>query len=335
MPLKVLLLCGGRSAEHEVSLAGARSILAAADARLSITPLVIDRDGGFLDEARGRAAIEGGHAEGGSGSPEPALLLAGGWDVVFPLLHGPNGEDGAPQGLLRLLGLPFVGPDVLGSAVAMDKLVMKTLLAAEGVPQVAFRRVSRDRFETDPAAVLARFGSWRYPLFVKPANLGSSVGISRVETAAELGGALAEAFRHDRRAVVEEGLEDVRELEIGLLGNGTPLASPVGEVSFEGAFYDYETKYSQGRARLLIPADVPAAVAAECRHLAQKAFRALDLAGLARVDFFLSRDGRVLLNEVNTMPGFTETSMYPRLFREAGISYPDLLERLVRLALER
>jgi len=335
MPARVLLLCGGRSAEHEVSLAGARSVLEAAGGNLDLTPVVIDRAGGFLAPAQSRAAIEQGRAEAGSGTKGLPGLKPDRFDVVFPLLHGPNGEDGATQGLLRLLGLPFVGSDVLGSAVAMDKPVMKTLLAAEGIPQVGFSTVTRARFTHATDAVLAQFADWPLPLFVKPANLGSSIGISRVTARADLHGALEEAFRHDRRVIVEEGLDDVRELELGLLGNDAPEASPVGEVSFTGGLYDYETKYTPGRARLSIPADVPGAVADECVQLAVRAFRALDLAGLARVDFFLAADGRVLLNEVNTMPGFTQTSMYPRLFGAAGYSYSGLLERLVSLALSR
>lgn len=334
MPLRVLLLCGGRSAEHEVSLAGARSVLAAAGPGLDITPLVIGTDGSLFDGPASRAALEHGQAVSGGSARSAAEIPTGGYDVIFPLLHGPNGEDGVPQGLFRLLGVPFVGSDVLGSAVAMDKPVMKTLLAAEGIPQVTFRLVERHSFETDPETVTELFSGWRLPLFVKPANLGSSIGISRVTSRAALPAALEEAFGHDRRVIVEEGLTDMRELEIGLLGNTAPQASPVGEISFDGAFYDYGTKYSPGRAQLDIPADIPEAVASQCRHLALKAFRALDLRGLARVDFFLSADGRVLLNEVNTMPGFTETSMYPLLFRAAGLSYPELLEKLVRFALE-
>src|SRR5690625_1548167 len=266
MPLRVLLLCGGRSAEHEVSLAGARSVRAAAGPGLDITPLVIGTDGSLLDAQASRAALEHGQAVSGGSAPSAADIPVDGFDVIFPLLHGPNGEDGVPQGLFRLLGIPFVGSDVLGSAVAMDKPVMKTLLAAEGIPQVAFRLVGRHGFETDPEAVAALFSGWRLPLFVKPANLGSSIGISRVTSRAALPAALREAFDHDRRVIVEEGLTNMRELEIGLLGNTAPQTSPVGEISFDGAFYDYGTKYSPGRARLYIPADIPEAVSIQCRH---------------------------------------------------------------------
>ncbi len=334
---RLLLLCGGESAEHEVSLASARSVLEAAAGRLEVTALVIDRSVRLLDSQASLRALEAGQAPAGSGS---AGLSAGvsdrePHDVVFPLLHGPNGEDGSVQGLLRLTGLPFVGSDIAGSAAAMDKLMMKAVLAAAGLPQVAWQPVLLGEWLTDRTAVLDRLSDWTWPLFVKPANLGSSVGISRVTDRASLEAGLELAFSHDRRVIVEEGVNAPRELEVAVLGNDRPEASPVGEIRFDSAFYDYETKYGEGRAELIIPAELPTELADRCRDLALQAFRQLDLAGLARVDFFLTEGGQLLLNEVNTMPGFTRTSMYPRLWQAGGISYPELIERLVSLALER
>lgn len=334
---RVLLLCGGQSEEHEVSLASARSILAATAGTLEVVPLVIDRGGRLLAAAASLAALEAGRAAAGSGdlqlSDFPAVDL--GIDVVFPVLHGPNGEDGSVQGLLRLTGLPFVGSSVLGSAVSMDKLMMKAVFAAHGLPQVAYAGLTRSSWQQHGAR-LPLEPQLAYPLFVKPANLGSSVGISRVAEPGQLAAALQLAFRFDRRVIVEEAVPGVLELEVAVLGNDDPQASPVGEVRFVSEFYDYDTKYGAGQAQLLIPADVPAQVAADCQALALAAFRAVDAAGLARVDFFYHEpSGRLLLNEINTMPGFTRTSMYPRLWEAAGLDYAGLVTRLVQLALER
>jgi D-alanine-D-alanine ligase len=255
---------------------------------------------------------------------------------VFPLLHGPNGEDGTVQGLLTVAGLPFVGAGVLGSAAAMDKPTMKRVFQSAGVPQVAWRPVQRSAWRRDPDAVTASLNGLPWPRFAKPANLGSSVGIVKARDEAEQAAALDEAFRHDRRALVEAAVEGARELEVAVLGNDEPVASPPGEIRVVGdAFYDYEHKYSDGGAELVIPAELPAGVADTVRELAVRVFRLLDAAGLARVDFFLARDGAVLVNEINTLPGFTRHSMYPRLWQAAGLSYPELIERLIDLALER
>lgn len=340
---RVLLICGGRSAEHEVSLASARAVLAAAP-DLDITALVIAPDGSLLSPSASSAALladrgstpVGAFAdtEGGS-APTTLAALPRSCDVVFPLLHGPFGEDGRVQGLLDVIGLPYVGSGVLGSAVGMDKLTMKAVFAAHGLPQVRYEAVSRHDWASDPDLVNGRLDSLGLPLFVKPANLGSSIGISRVATRETLGAALAAAFDHDRRAVVEAAADGARELEVAVLGNEAPEASPVGEVDYAADFYDYATKYTDGRAELRIPAAVPPAVAAAARDMAVSAFRAVDARGLARVDFFyLEREGRLLLNEINTMPGFTRHSMYPRLWGAAGLEFGDLVRRLVALALE-
>ncbi len=334
---RLLLLCGGQSEEHEVSLSSARSVLEAVGDTMDVTPMVIDRSGRLLGRAASQLALEAGSAPAGGAGTDLVQLGSdtSGFDAVFPLLHGPNGEDGSIQGLLRLAGLPFVGSGILGSAVGMDKIIMKSLLGAAGLPQVNWRGLSRRDWQGDRDAVLGELRNGPLPLFVKPANLGSSVGISKVTAHGDLEAALELAFSLDRRVIVEEGVAGVRELEIGILGLDEPEASPVGEISFQSEFYDYDTKYVGGRAQLTIPADIPAAVAGRCRELALRAFRELDLAGLARVDFFLKPDGELLLNEVNTMPGFTETSMYPQLWRAAGVSYRELVRRLVELALER
>ena len=336
---RVLLLCGGESGEHEVSLSSARSVMRAVGEKFSITPLVIDKGGRLLPAQDSLGALGAGQAEAGEGSLELVQLTNGNgkaaFDVVFPLLHGPNGEDGTIQGLLELLDLPYVGSGVLGSAVGMDKLMMKSVFAAQGLPQVAYRGITRAQWRNDHEAVLERI-DLPFPLFVKPANLGSSVGIAKARHRDELRGALDDAFRFDRRVIVEQGVEGARELEVGVLGNDDPQASPVGEIRFDSEFYDYGTKYTEGLSQLSIPAQVPQHIAERCRDLARKAFTAIDAAGLARVDFFyLEEENELLLNEINTMPGFTVTSMYPKLWEAAGLPYPELVARLVELALER
>ena len=334
----VLLLCGGPSAEHEVSLASARSLLAATGDRVDWQPRVIERDGRWLDAAQSAARL--------SGRPNPAPAAAGGAlaarlderalreaDVVFPLLHGPYGEDGRLQGALEVLGVPYVGAGVLASAVGMDKLAMKAMMAAAGLPQVAYRGVARHSWRGDRKAVEADLDALGWPLFVKPANLGSSIGIARAGNPAERAQAIDDAFAHDRRVIVEAAAVGARELEVAVLGLDEPEASVVGEVSTDATFYDYEAKYTPGGARLDVPADLPAVVAEACRDLARRAFLAIDGAGLARVDlFWLPEQDRLLLNEINTMPGFTETSMFPRLWAASGLPYPELALALLALA---
>ena len=331
---RVLLLCGGRSDEHEVSLASARSVLGAAGAQLELTPLIIARDGRLLSPDMSVKVLENG-VESNVDAPAGGLarLEPAAFDVVLPLLHGPFGEDGSVQGLLKIMGLPFVGSDVLGSAVGMDKGMMKAVFTAHGLPSVAYRVVTRRAWQEQPDKVLEELKALAFPVFVKPANLGSSVGINRAEDTRTLRAALEEAARYDRRIVVEQGLVGARELEVGVLGNDRPEASVVGEIGFTGAFYDYASKYTEGEAALHIPANLPPELAVRCRDLALAAFRAVDAAGLARVDFFLHED-TLYLNEINTMPGFTTTSMYPKLWEASGVSYAELVARLVELALE-
>lgn len=359
-PRRVLLLCGGRSEEHDVSLASARSVLeaVAASRSLEVSPLVIGREGATLSlaesaarlgvaPARLEATTHGGgngaatlvsHPPDRDGLPRSLAEVGGAYDVVFPLLHGPYGEDGSVQGLLKIMGVPFVGSDVLGSAVAMDKLAMKAVFAAAGLPQVEHRAVTRASYRTDQERVLAVVDELGLPAFVKPANLGSSIGVTKVDDRADMATALESALGFDRRVIVEAAAVGARELEVAVLGNDAPLASGVGEIRYDatgGAFYDFETKYTDGRADLLIPADVPSDVGESARRMALEAFAAVDAAGLARVDFFYLPDGRLLVNEINTIPGFTRHSMYPRLWQAAGVGYAELVERLVELALER
>ncbi|WP_415785607.1 D-alanine--D-alanine ligase family protein [Deinococcus saxicola] len=337
MKKRILLLAGGQSGEHEVSLMSARSVLAALPRdQFDVTPVAISKQGRWLPPTDTRQALENGSAESGGDLVLHRVASAEGYDAVFPLLHGPMGEDGTVQGLLTLAGIPFVGSGVLGSAVSMDKVMTKQVLASAGIPQVAWRLAVRREWSSDADDVRARAAELGFPLFVKPANLGSSVGISKVHGPGELDAALDLAFSLDRRVILEAMTASrPRELEVGVLGNDAPIASPVGELRFAAEFYDYETKYTEGRAEVHIPAPIPEDVALRVRELALTAFRALDCAGLARVDFFYLEDsGELVLNEVNTMPGFTQTSMYPKLFGAAGLGYSELVTRLVELALE-
>jgi D-alanine-D-alanine ligase len=340
---RVLLLCGGRSGEHEVSLASAASVLAAAPATLTLEPRVITRDGRLLDPADSAQALRRGRSDDVAAAADAPTLIEGlaaldrsRFDAAFPLLHGPNGEDGSIQGLLRVAELPFVGSEVLGSAAAMDKIVMKRLFASAGLPQVAWDEVTAPAWRDRRDEVLERLATLGAKRFVKPANLGSSVGISRATDDPSLARALDLAFRYDRRVVVESAVPDRREIEVAIL-DGAPLrVSPPGEiVVLGGTFYDYEHKYQEGKAELRIPAPLDDATAERVRSLAARAFHLVDAAGLARVDLFVRPDGTVLVNEINTLPGFTRTSMYPRLMAAAGVTYPDLIERLVDLAIER
>jgi len=257
-------------------------------------------------------------------------------DVVFPVLHGPRGEDGTVQGLLELAGIPYVGSGVLGSSLAMDKAMAKQVLAQHGIRQAPWLLINRRDWQFDPARVATKIGEeLGYPCFTKPANMGSSVGVSKVSNPSELAQAIDAAARLDRRIVVERGI-DARELEISVLGNDDPITSCLGEVIPANEFYDYEAKYIDERSQLLVPAPVSAAIEAEAQRMAADAFKALDLAGLARVDFLLDRTtDELYLNEVNTLPGFTSISMYPMLWEASGITNGELVERLIELAIER
>jgi D-alanine-D-alanine ligase len=353
---RVVVLFGGRSAEHEVSVISARSVIGALDPeRYDVVSIGVTKDGRWQLMPAGPPVIRGAGSaslpgvEIGAGeqvaldqAPGTQALVAPDGsrtevDVVFPVMHGPYGEDGSIQGFLEMAGVPYVGAGVLASALGMDKAMQKALFAAAGIPVVDHEVVHEPEWEEDRERVQARAEHLGYPLFVKPAALGSSVGIARVPDGERLGAALEDAFRYGRKAVLERAVEGARELEVAVLGNDDPVASTAGEIVPRGhEFYDYDAKYlDEHGAELLVPADVPAETLAELQRLAVAAFRTIDCAGMARVDFFLTRDGRVLLNEVNTIPGFTSISMYPKLWEASGVSYRELVDRLIELAIER
>ena len=336
-PIRIVVLFGGCSGEHEVSIRSAASVIQALDrSKYEIIPVAITKQGKWLSPAES-AGLLPSHSVGSLATGTAIVLsqqpgAATGLDVVFPVLHGTFGEDGTVQGFLELADLPYVGAGVLGSAVAMDKDVMKRLFRERGLPTVDHLAVPRRERHEHTARFEERFG---YPMFVKPANLGSSVGITKVGHAAELTRALDLAAQHDSKIVVEPAIEG-REIECSVLGNDQPEASLPGEVIPGGEFYDYQAKYVDDTSELVIPAALSADQTSEIRRLAVAAFQAVECAGLARVDFFLENvSGRILLNELNTMPGFTSISMYPKLWEASGVPYSELLDRLVKLALER
>ena len=334
--VRVVVLFGGKSVEREVSRISARTICGALDpARYEVVPLAVDADGRFLPAAASARLLASGpvperfrSSEPVSETIVPAEIAPGRADVVFPIIHGTTGEDGVLQGFLQTLGLPYVGAGVAASAVGMDKAVFKALLRDAGIPtprSVVVRSLA-------DAPVTAGV---RLPAFVKPANGGSSVGVTKVKRREDFGSAIELALRYDERVLVEEGI-DARELECAVLGNEDPKSSIPGEIVPGHEFYDYDDKYRDDKAKLLIPAPVPPAVAAEARRLAVEVFRLCGVSGMARVDFFLERGtDRVLVNEINTLPGFTAISMYPKLWEASGLALHDLLDELIRLALAR
>ena len=373
--LRVGVIYGGRSGEHEVSVASAASIIKHLDrSRYEPVPIRIEKDGRWtladkaptaisaadviehvrLEAARpsrpGREAhlvahsgedtmlaIERGDGSAGADGIGAATVTGVGLDVIFPVLHGPFGEDGTVQGLLELANVPYVGAGVLGSAVGMDKAVMKTLFVARDLPVGPYLVILRPEWNQNAGAIRARIaGELGYPVFVKPANLGSSVGISKVKSAAELGEAMELALQFDRKIVVEAAIPNAREIECAVLGNDDPQASLPGEIVPSREFYDYEAKYLDQGSKALIPAPLTASQVNEVQRLSIAAFRAVDGAGMSRVDFLIAGEtGELYLNEVNTIPGFTTISMYPKMWEASGVSYTELIDRLIALALER
>ena len=340
---RLVVLFGGRSAEHEVSCTSAMHVLGAIDrARYDVVPIGITRDGRWLPAAdiaalpAGSRSLPSPDETGGDEvDPLPAVTASGGPPtVVFPILHGPMGEDGTVQGMLELAGVPYVGSGVLGGAACMDKGVAKDVLAAHGVPQVRWRTL-RDVEVLRPGALDAAAADLGYPVVVKPANLGSSVGITKASTLDELETAVTGALRYDEYVVIEEAVAHPREIELAVLGNAEPRVSVPGEVVPSHDFYDFDDKYVDGAADLRIPADLSTDQVHEAQELALVAYRALRVDGLARVDLFLVDGRRFLVNELNTMPGFTEISMYPKLWQASGLGYSALIDELVRLAVER
>jgi D-alanine-D-alanine ligase len=350
--LRVGVIFGGRSGEHEVSLVSATSVITALDAdKYEVVPIGITQEGRWLSSDKGlkllkeKTGIE--QAPECFLVPEPnrqALVAAGSGemhsppiDVIFPLVHGTYGEDGTLQGLLELANIPYVGAGVLASAVGMDKIVQKQIFQQQKLPVAKYiwfhSSVCREHPER-VAAIVAK--SLTYPVFVKPANTGSSVGISKAHNRKELREALALAVEYDRKVIIEQGINNIREIECSVLGNDEPVASVPGEIVPSNEFYDYNAKYVDGKSEAIIPAKLPKRVSEEVRRIALQAYRALDIAGMARVDFLVVRkSNKIYLNEVNTIPGFTSISMYPKLWEASGLGYRDLLDRLIELALER
>lgn len=363
---RVGVIFGGRSAEHDVSLRSALTIMGAlVEAGHDVVPIGITRDGQWLTSGDPMAELQAGSPlfqisestgrsqgqveeaveslslaarKSGSGGLVPASGWAGEIDVIFPALHGPMGEDGTVQGLFELAGVPYVGAGVLASSVAMDKALCKQVLDQAGIPQVPWVTTRRREWNLNPDEVLNVVEELLgYPCFVKPANLGSSIGISKAKNREELAAGLDEACLHDRRVVIEQAI-DAREFEVSVLGNDDPIASVVGEIvpGEQHEFYDYEAKYVDDDAQLIIPAEIPEPMANTIRSLAVAAFKEIDCAGIARVDFLADRTtGDVYLNEINTIPGFTSISMYPKLWEATGIPISELVDRLLQLALER
>jgi D-alanine-D-alanine ligase len=358
--VRVGVIFGGRSSEHEVSLASARNVMDALqkggyvvvpigitpqgrwltgrDPLAQLTEYAQSRNSGVYQSAKGQGERKGMDEDAWALLPRsfkgerlPAI------DVIFPVLHGPYGEDGTLQGLLEMANLPYVGCGVLASAVAMDKAVAKRLFAIEGIRQTLWQKIMRHEWRQRPESVCEELeGALAYSLFVKPANLGSSVGVSKARNRAELVEAIDLAAEYDRKILVEEAVPDAREIEVSVLGNDDPIASVPGEIIPGHEFYDYAAKYLDDSSQLLIPAPLQSEQIAEVQELAIRAFRAVEGAGLARVDFLLDNEaGLFYLNEINTLPGFTRISMYPKLWEASGISYPELVDRLIQLALER
>lgn len=318
--LRVGVIYGGRSGEHEVSLLSAQSVMQALDGnKYTIVPIKIDQDGRWHD-----TIIQADP----QGNP--------GLDVVFPVLHGPYGEDGTIQGLLELANLPYVGAGVTASAVAMDKAFMRTLFDQAGLPLLPWQTILHHEWKENSQQLQDDLeAAWGYPMFVKPANLGSSVGISKVKSPADLGPALELAFTFDRKVVVEQGLIGAREIECSVLGHNKPQASIPGEIVPAHEFYDYGAKYHNEKSRLIIPASLDARQAQLIEDYAIRAFQAVDCSGMGRVDFFINGEGTIFVNEINTIPGFTQISMYPKLWEHSGLPYPALLDRLIAIALEK
>ena len=357
--MRIGILFGGRSGEHEVSIMSARSILEVIDRKkyevvmIGITKqgrwicgddsmIVLETDHAAIDSASAAALLADPainslfKVSGRAGGREFALSRVVDLDVIFPVVHGTYGEDGAMQGFFELADIAYVGSGVLGSAVAMDKGIFKSVMRAAGLPVLPAVIFNRSEYQMDPGAVINKvLQELTFPLFVKPVNLGSSVGVTKASNPEALRSGLDEAARWDRRLLVEQGIE-AREIEVSVLGNDVPNASVAGEIVTQGEFYDYEAKYLTDESEFLIPAPIPEAQLERVRRLAVAAFKAADCAGMARVDFLLEKSSNELfLNELNTIPGFTNVSMYPKLWKASGLEYTEIIDRLIELALER
>ena len=354
--IRVGLIFGGRSGEHEVSFCSASSIIKAINKdKYTIVPIGITKEGRWISPQDSELALQSGKIEGKStvillNDPSGNALIRTDnnqrsdkrsalerVDVIFPVLHGPYGEDGTVQGLLEVANIPYVGAGVAASAISMDKDLMKTIFQQRDLPILKWMTIRRKEWQKDKEKILSSIeNGFEYPLFVKPTNLGSSVGITKVHEKEELEGAIDLASSYDRKILIEEGLEGAREIECSVLGNDEPQTSVGGEVKQAGEFYDYDSKYINKETQLIVPADLSDGVSQEVQEIALRAFKAVDAAGMARVDFFVSKkENKIYLSEINTIPGFTSVSMYPRLWEASGVSYPDLIDQLIQLALER
>jgi D-alanine-D-alanine ligase len=349
--IKVGVLFGGRSGEHEVSLVSASSVIAALDrSKYEVIPIGIAPDGRWISSAESLAMLKARQEISSQqesflvpGPHRRALVNAQGQsdqttiDVVFPVLHGTYGEDGTIQGLLELANLPYVGAGVLASAAGLDKIVQKQLFAEAGLPIVRYRWFLSKAISPNGRKVVSDVERHlRYPVFVKPSNAGSSVGITKAHNRRELLEGLSLAASYDRKVIVEQGVKNVREIECAVLGNDAPIASMPGEIIPSNEFYDYDAKYVDGKSTAIIPAGLPKRVTKDIQRIAARAFAVLDCAGMARIDFFVTaKKAKIYLNEVNTIPGFTSISMYPKLWEASGLPYPALLDKLISLAIER
>lgn len=339
---KIGLLYGGKSAEHEVSLSTACAVTKALNFdQYEVYPIFITLEGEWLTGPRLTAPVDSIEKLQFKSNNRPNNISTfieeherAPFDVIFPLLHGTNGEDGTVQGFLEVLNIPYVGNGVLASSAGMDKVVMKQLFEIAGLAQTPYEYFVRNDWEENEELILTNCEELTYPLFVKPANLGSSVGISKAENRTELKEAIEIALRYDRKIIVEQGVVG-REIEIAVLGNEAPKTSVVGEIKPLTEFYDYDSKYKDNSTQLIIPAEVTPEVYEEIQRMAVSAFKILDLSGLVRADFFVTEANEVLINEVNTMPGFTPVSMYPMLWQKSGLSYSELIDRLIELAFQR
>lgn len=329
--MRVAVLFGGISPEHEVSLVSASSVIAALDkTKYTVMPIGITKDGAWLTGDNSLEKLKNADITNSSSFFDPGEA-----DVIFPVLHGTFGEDGAIQGLLECTGIPYVGCGVLASAIGMDKAVQKQILRDAGLPIMPYLEVRKDDFDENNPLINEKIASLGMPVFVKPANMGSSIGVHKVKDAGSLKEAISDAFNYDNKILIEKGVVAPREIECAVLGNKNPRASVLGEVVSGGEFYDYNAKYVDGSSKTIVPADLSQDVSEKIKNLALKVFRALNASGCARVDFFL--EGSKLtpfVNEINTMPGFTPISMFPKLWEASGLSYRELLDELLKLALE-
>ncbi|MCL4458330.1 MAG: D-alanine--D-alanine ligase [Chloroflexi bacterium] len=351
--LRIGVIFGGRSSEHEISLLSAASVIKAIDPnKYDVVPIGITKEGRWLISGDPLKALLAGVTASGEDTALRADPTQRGMiifetaksgptdqriDVIFPILHGPYGEDGTVQGFLEMADVPYVGAGVLASAVAMDKAITKALFKERGLPVAQFIVVRRKEWQQNPTKIVECIEkTLGYPCFVKPTNLGSSVGVTKVHQREELVPAIDLAASYDRKILIEQAVVDCREIECSVLGNDDPIASIPGEIVPAREFYDYESKYVNERTQLIIPADLPEGIIREVQYLAIEAFKTLDCTGMARVDFLITKDGsKIYVNEVNTIPGFTAVSMYPKLWETSGINYRELIDRLIELAIER